>query len=199
MHATQCTKIKERNIMSEFWSNLTDESEALDAILTGYKGEVKNMPIYEDVTKYLVGNHDKSVLDFGCGAGRNIQWLKHNYKTVYGYDFPNMLKLAARETLEDENVYLSSNLDDICSRDYDVVLFSLVLQHIHPNELRDILKELCSCSRQFIIHSRTWVDFTFEPILPILNEFFDHDVLEYKKDPNSELNDHFVGVFFPKE
>ena len=41
MHATQCTKIKERNIMSEFWSNLTDESEALDAILTGYKGEVK--------------------------------------------------------------------------------------------------------------------------------------------------------------
>ena len=113
--------------MSEFWSNLTDESEALDAILTGYKGEVKNMPIYEDVTKYLVGNHDKSVLDFGCGAGRNIQWLKHNYKTVYGYDFPNMLKLAARETLEDENVYLSSNLDDICSRDYDIVLFSITL------------------------------------------------------------------------
>ena len=183
--------------MSNFWSNLTDEAETLDAILTGYKGDVASMPIYDDVVAHL--NKKGSILDFGCGAGRNIRFLKDHYDRVYGYDFPNMLKIVSRETLEDENVYLSSDLDYICSQQYDEILFSLVLQHIHPDELREILTRLQTRSSRFIIHSRTWVDFTFEPIMPILEEFFEINVIEYKKDPNSELDDHFVGVFINKE
>ena len=183
--------------MSEFWRNLSDTDEALDAILTGYKGTVLDMPIYEDVIKFL--NKNGSILDFGCGAGRNIKYLKDYYESVYGYDFPNMLKFVSRETLEDENVYLSSDLDRICSKKYDEILFSLVLQHIHPDELKTILARLTSCSSRFIIHSRIWVDFTFEPIMPILEQYFNVDIIEYQKDPNSNENDHFIGVFIPKE
>jgi hypothetical protein len=74
-----------------------------------------------------------------------------------------------------------------------------VLQHIHPDEIRTILEKLTLCSSRFIIHSRVWVDFTFEPIMPILEEYFDIDVIKYDKDPNSELDDHFIGVFVSKE
>lgn len=182
--------------MSEFWENLNDKDIALDAILTGYVGEPINMPVYEDVTKHL--KHAGSILDFGCGAGRNLKYLKDHYSNVYGYDYPNMLKFVPRETSEAENVYLLSDLNSVYARNYDEILFSLVLQHIHPNELREILEELTLCSRRFIIHSRVWVDFTEEPILPILEEYFRIDMIEYQRDPNSSQEDHFVGVFLPR-
>lgn len=179
--------------MSEFWSNLKNKDETLDAILTGYKGEVNDMPVYPSVTKYL--NHRGSILDFGCGAGRNLKYLVNHYDQVYGYDFPNMLEFVSRETSWYKNLILLNNLDKVLLRKYDEVLFSLVLQHIDPDEIRSILRELTLCSRKFIIHSRVWVDFTKEDILPILEEFFTVDVIEYSKDPNSPRDDHFIGVF----
>ena len=109
-----------------------------------------------------------------------------------------MLKFVPRETSEAENVYLTSNLNSVYARNYDEVLFSLVLQHIHPNELREILEELSLCSRRFIIHSRTWVDFTEEDILPIIEEYLRIDMIEYQRDPNSDKEDHFIGVFVPR-
>lgn len=182
--------------MSEFWENLEDKGEALDAILTGYTGDAIDMPVYDQVTKHL--KHAGSILDFGCGAGRNLKYLINHYSNVYGYDYPNMLKLVPRETKEAENLILLNNLDNVLIRTYDEILFSLVLQHIHPDELRDILREIASLAPRFIIHSRTWVDFTLEPILPILEEFLQIDVIEYQKDPNSNENDHFIGVFLPR-
>ena len=182
--------------MSEFWESLDDRDIALDAILTGYKGEVIDMPVYEYVTRYL--KHAGSILDFGCGAGRNLKYLINHYNVVYGYDYPNMLKFVPRETKEAENLYLLSNTSSVYARNYDEVLFSLVLQHIHPNELREILEELSLCSRRFIIHSRIWVDFTEELILPIIEEYLRIDMIEYMRDPNSDRDDHFVGVFVPK-
>lgn len=185
--------------MSEFWSTLTDKGEMLDAILTGYEGDIAHMPVYSDVIEALQPSVDKTLLDFGCGVGRNLSYLKDHYKSVYGYDFPNMLKNVPRETLKSQNVYVSSSLDDIYSRKYDDILFSLVLQHIHPEELETILTQLRFRASRFIIHSRIWVDFTFEPIMPILEKFFNVDIIDYKEDPNSNENDHFIGVFLPKE
>jgi SAM-dependent methyltransferase len=182
--------------MSEFWENLEDKDEALDAILTGYKGDAIDMPVYHEVTKNL--KHVGSILDFGCGAGRNLKYLIEHYTNVYGYDYPNMLKLVPRETLDSKNLILLNNLNGVLARTYDEILFSLVLQHIHPDELRDILGEISSLASRFIIHSRIWVDFTLEPIMPILEEFFTVDVIEYQQDPNSNENDHFIGVFLPR-
>lgn len=183
--------------MSEFWENLTDEAEALDAILTGYKGRVEDMPVYEDVTSLL--NKSGNILDFGCGAGRNLKYLKDHYSQVYGYDYPNMLQLVSRETLAAGNVLITSDWGFINNYKYDEILYSLVLQHIHPEEIRSILARLTSCSSRHIIHSRIWVDFTFEPIMPILEEFFNIEKIQYQKDPNSDQDDHFIGVFVPKQ
>ena len=182
--------------MSEFWENLNNEDEALDAILTGYKGKAIDMPVYPNVTKYL--KHIGTILDFGCGAGRNLKYLTKYYKRVYGYDYPNMLKFVPKETFLKDNLYLIYNLDWVYLNKYDEVLASLVFQHIHRDELEGILEELSLHSPRFIIHSRTWLDFTFEPILPILEKYFDIESIEYQKDPNSDQEDHFIGVFIPR-
>lgn len=182
--------------MSEFWESITDKDFALDAILTGYKGEVNNMPVYSKVMSKL--KHHGSILDFGCGAGRNLRYLVQHYESVYGYDYPNMLNFVSRETLNNKNLYLLDSLDKVLVRNYDEILCSLVLQHIHPTELRSLLEELVLHSRRFIIHSRIWVDFTEEKIAPILADYFTVEDIEYQKDPNSDKDDHFIGVFIPK-
>ena len=182
--------------MSEFWENLQDRDVALDAILTGYKGDTLDMPVYDNVMSKL--KHHGSILDFGCGAGRNLKYLVSHYDKVYGYDYPNMLKFVPRETLANKNLYLLDSLDKVLIRRYDEILCSLVLQHIHPTELRSLLEELVLHSSRFIIHSRIWVDFTFEPIAPILADYLNIESIEYQKDPNSDENDHFIGIFIPR-
>ena len=182
--------------MSEFWENLEDHDEALDAILTGYKGDAINMPVYGEVMNHL--RHAGSILDFGCGAGRNLKYLIDQYEIVYGYDYPNMLKFIPDEIKRAKNLLLLDDLDKVLIRNYDEVLCSLVLQHIHVDELHEILKELSLHSRRFIIHSRTWIDFTFEDIMPILEKYFIIDTIEYQIDPNSDRDDHFIGVFLPR-
>jgi Tellurite resistance protein TehB len=183
-------------LMSGFWENLENREEALDAILTGYEGDAINMPVYGEVIKHL--NHAGSILDFGCGAGRNLKYLIDQYEMVYGYDYVNMLKFIPEEIMAAKNLILTSMYDYVLLRNYDEVLFSLVLQHIHVDELHEILKGLSLHSRRFIIHSRTWLDFTFEPIMPILEQYFKVDTIEYQKDPNSSEDDHFIGIFLPR-
>jgi SAM-dependent methyltransferase len=186
---------------SDFWSSLNDEDTALDAILTGYVGKAEDMPIFAPVVTKL--KHKGSILDFGCGAGRNLNYLKEHYESVYGYDFPNMLNWIPNATREAKNVYLLDSMEKVCVRNYDEILLSLVLQHIHPEELDTILKELSLLAPRFIIHSRVWVDFTFEPILPLLEKHL--ELIEmypsYHEDEEpvrSPYPDHFVAVFKPK-
>lgn len=182
--------------MSDFWENLKNREETLDAILTGYKGDTIDMPVYNKVVDHL--RHAGSILDFGCGAGRNLKYLIDQYEVVYGYDYPNMLKFIPEKVRNSNNLLLLDSLDKVLLRNYDEVLCSLVLQHIHPDELHEILRELSLHSRRFIIHSRTWVDFTFEEIMPILEKYFKVDTIEYQRDPNSDKDDHFIGVFLSR-
>ena len=54
----------------DIWLNANEET-AGDLILTGYTGEFKNMPVYDEVislTKSSEG-HNQYALDFGCGVG----------------------------------------------------------------------------------------------------------------------------------
>jgi SAM-dependent methyltransferase len=142
--------------------------------------------------------HAGSILDFGCGAGRNLKYLIDQYEVVYGYDYPNMYKFIPNSIHAAKNLLLLNDLDNVLLRNYDEILFSLVLQHIHIDELHEILKELSLHSRRFIIHSRTWIDFTEDEILPILEQYFKVDTIEYIKDHNSDKEDHFIGVFYQR-
>jgi len=73
-------------------------------------------------------------LEIGCGTGKNTAWLKSKAKYVTGLDFsPEMLAIA-KTKIRDENVhFVEADITkdwDFTDRTYDLISFSLVLEHI---------------------------------------------------------------------
>jgi len=106
-----------------------------------------------------------SILDFGCGIGRNIPYLINNSKAkVYGYDFPNMIALA-REFLGPEVwnkvIWINPPIENLKGYRFDLILATLVFQHIPLSELRTILKVLSGVlleGGELYVHSRGYTD-----------------------------------------
>jgi 2-polyprenyl-3-methyl-5-hydroxy-6-metoxy-1,4-benzoquinol methylase len=178
----------------DFWESIT-EVNAGDAILTGYVGDLKSMPVYLDVIS-LVGNGN-SALDFGCGVGRNTNVLSKHFKSVIGYDLPNMILLVPNEN-KNKKINYSSDWESLKSLKFDAVLASLVLQHIEESELNQYLYDISQMTDKLIMHSRTWIDHTKTEVLPIVEKYFIMETVIYQKDPNGNSNDHFIAVLNSK-
>lgn len=182
--------------MKSFWQSL-DKNNAADAILTGYKGEFKDMPVYSDVLNLAAGvpPHSEYALDFGCGVGRNTLALSKSYVKVIGYDLPNMIELVPDEN-KAPNIAYSSDWERIKGIPFDTVLASLVFQHIDDNELHSYLKDIKT--NKLVLHSRIWMDDTNSKVLDIVTQYFNVDSITYVRDPNNPIDDHFIGVFLSK-
>ena len=183
--------------MKSFWET-RDSLTAGDAILTGYEGEFKNMPVYPEVIELAKGikPHDwQYVLDFGCGVGRNSKALSDSYVKVIAYDLPNMIGLVPDEN-KASNITYSSDWDKIKGIPFDTVLASLVFQHIHDDELNQYLSELNT--NKLVLHSRTWMDDTATEVLTIVEKYFTMESIQYTEDPNNSINDHFIAVMRPR-
>ena len=68
----------------DVWLNANKEN-AGDLILTGYEGDFKDMPVYDEV-RSLFGS-GSTALDFGCGVGRNSVALSDTYDKVISFDY----------------------------------------------------------------------------------------------------------------
>jgi len=176
------------------WLNATSE-DAGDLILTGYTGEFKDMPVYDEVislTKSSDG-HSQYALDFGCGVGRNTIALSKDYSKVVGFDLPSMISLVPIEN-QSNNILYTSDWDTVKSFRFDVVLASLVFQHIDDDELDSYLKDLFKMTNKIVLHSRTWIDHSESKVLPIVEKYFIIDSIEHTQDPNNPIDDHFIAV-----
>lgn len=182
--------------MKSFWESL-NEITAGDAILTGYTGQFKDMPVYKEVIDLCVPteNSKQYALDFGCGIGRNSVSLANLYHRVISFDLSNMIAMVPEEN-KLTNIIYSSEWDKVKTFEYDLVLASLVFQHINDEELNKYLSELKT--EKLVLHSRTWIDDTFSKVLPIVEKYFIIESIENQKDPNGESNDHFLAVMRKK-
>ena len=108
------------------------------------RGEAHINRVLADLSK-LGSVKTGSALDFGCGVGRLVRPLAQRFETVIGVDIaPDMLKLAAKSTSDQENVKLVLTLADaseILSR-FDLVHSYIVLQHISPKQGLAIIRSL---------------------------------------------------------
>jgi len=178
----------------DVWLN-ADKNNAGDLILTGYDGEFKDMPVYEEVVG-LAGSGFMA-LDFGCGIGRNTVAISKKFESVIGFDLPSMISLIPEENKNNLITY-TSDWDYVKTLYFDVVLSSLVFQHIDSKELESYLKDLNEISNNMVLHSRTWIDHSNLEVLPIVEKYFVVDKIDYTRDPNNPIDDHFIAYLHKK-
>ena len=106
-----------------------------------------------------------SVLDFGCGLGRNFDLLKSRSESVTGYDLDAMID-RCRALPVAAGVELSSDWPALASRRFDLVFSTLVLQHVDPDECRQVIHDFSLMAPWFYLATRTRND--FGPSIPEL-------------------------------
>ncbi|MFM6926102.1 MAG: class I SAM-dependent DNA methyltransferase [Ferruginibacter sp.] len=86
----------------------------------------------------LAGITFDSCLEIGCGTGKNTAWLMTRAKKITAVDLSAEMLAKAKQKISSENVeFLQANiLEDwnFTSSKYDLVSFSLVLEHIEELE-----------------------------------------------------------------
>jgi SAM-dependent methyltransferase len=144
----------------------------------------------------LVDRPWRAVLDFGCGVGRNIPGLLARGGDVTGYDFPNMVSMA-REYLGDDYervTWVEPPASNLAGRRFDLVVATLVFQHIHRDEIGDVLRVLYDTLQpdgRLYVASRMWRDCDHGSVWPsILERFAPVTPLDERHD--EEMHQHVV-------
>ena len=148
-----------------------------------------------------------SILDFGCGAGRSLEYLASAFPraSLSGYDpSSESIRLASQRVA---TATLTTQWQEIAQQAFDVVFVANVFHHIPRNEISTWLG---SCRKILAPQGRIFV-FEHNPFNPVTRYVFERcpfDV-DAKMIPRRELIDMGLGaglniastrytLFFPK-
>ncbi|HEY7291594.1 MAG TPA: class I SAM-dependent methyltransferase [Vicinamibacterales bacterium] len=169
---------------SSDWSSLAasaDADEIKEHILTGFK-DGKPFTPYTPTVPLPAGIG--TILDFGCGLGRNFPYLASLATTVVGYDLPAMI--ARCRSLATERVArLEDDWTALRGEPFDLVYASLVLQHVETDSCRTYLADFARMAPVFYLLTRTDSDFGFN-VLDLVAEcgaFSCRSCVEVEHDP----------------
>lgn len=136
-------------------ASTADPDELRERIFTGYKA---GKPFTPYVPTVVLPTPIESVLDFGCGVGRNFPYLKSIARHVVGFDLGPMI--ARCRSLAAERVdLLSSDWEEISSQRFDLVFGSLVLQHTETDASRAYLAAFARMAPTTYLLTRLQSDF----------------------------------------
>lgn len=132
-----------------------DPDDLRERILTGYKS---GKPFTPYVPTFELPGPIDSLLDFGCGLGRSFSYLKTIAQRVTGFDLPPMIE-RCRALAGDRVEALSDDWADLRDRRFDVIVASLVLQHIEPPAARAFLLDFARMAPRAYVLTRLDDDF----------------------------------------
>lgn len=95
---------------------------------------------------------DIRILEVGSNVGAQLLCLQDvGFKNLYGIEINRYAIEKSKTITKDINIIFGSGFD-IPFKDgfFDLVFTSGVLIHISPSDIKDVLKEICRCSRQYI-------------------------------------------------
>lgn len=124
---------------------------------------------------------DKVVVDFGCGVGRNLEYLfTKECAKLYGYDHPEMLTLAFQYLGDRANKFIpvtAYRFEEIPNGSVDTVFCSLVLQHLEPDPLNRSLEwftKILKNTGKLIVFGRDCGDHwqRWHKVKPFIAQFF---------------------------
>jgi 2-polyprenyl-3-methyl-5-hydroxy-6-metoxy-1,4-benzoquinol methylase len=136
-------------------ANADDPDEVRERILTGYRD---GKPFTPYVPTVPLPDAIERVLDFGCGLGRNFPYLTSIAREVVGFDLPPMIERC--RTLSDHPVtLLTSDWQEVSRRRYDLIVATLVLQHVETAVCRVYLKDFARLAPVTYVLTRVRNDF----------------------------------------
>ena len=125
-------------------------------------------------------------LDFGAGVGRNINSILKKFNNVIAYDLPNIVNLLNNfdEIYDKSKTIYTSDWSEIVNKKFDCIYADSVLHHVEKNELLMYLNDMSKMTNKLIVNGRRFMDDENKDILPILNKYFQVNVLQVGADPN---------------
>jgi SAM-dependent methyltransferase len=132
-----------------------DDDDLREAILTGFKA---GKPFTPYVPTIALPAPVGSVLDFGCGLGRNFPYLRSVAHRVTGFDLPTMIE-RCRTLAPAPADELVDDWADVRKRRFDLVFVSLVLQHVEPGPCAAYLRDFAALAPAVYLITRTDTDF----------------------------------------
>jgi SAM-dependent methyltransferase len=140
------------------WLTVAREASADDLrerILTGFK-DGKPFTPYRPTIELPSGA--RTVLDFGCGLGRNFPFLRELGARITGFDLPPMIE-RCRELAPVQADELASEWASVRTRNFDLIFATLVLQHVEPDSCRAYLADFARIAPAVYLLTRVDSDF----------------------------------------
>lgn len=119
-----------------------------------------DMNFHADAFNGLFKSPEKigSILDFGCGIGRNFPALRDRCRRLCGYDIPEMIAACVNHC-DDHPVELTDDWGTVVGREYDLIVASFAFQHIEPVEtLHFYIESLSTVTDYLYVAGRHWRD-----------------------------------------
>ncbi len=89
----------------------------------------------------------KACIELGCGTGKNTEWLAQKAKNVTAVDFSEEMISIAKKKIASSNItFVQADINqawDFAWKDYDIAIFSLVLEHVEY--LETIFQKASEC------------------------------------------------------
>ena len=148
-----------RNEWADLAATATDE-DLRERILTGFKS---GKPFTPYPPTLPLPASIASVLDFGCGLGRNFPYLQTIAGRVVGFDLPEMID-RARDAGVGAGLVLSSDWNTVRAMTFDLIFASLVLQHLPEDWCRTALADFARMAPVTYLLARGQGDFGFNAL-----------------------------------
>ena len=136
----------------------SDADELRERIFTGYKTGKPFTPYVPTIGLPPRVSPVSSVLDFGCGVGRNFPYLKSIAGQIVGFDLEPMI-VRCRELATETVDVLTSDWEELSRRRFDLLFASLVLQHIDTDACRTYLADFAKMAPATYVLTRLQSDF----------------------------------------
>ena len=110
--------------------------------LAPFEGDVSYFAEYKIIeTKKTLSTEPKSILDFGCGVGRNMEFLQKHFSNsdLFGCDISSKSILLARKEIKNATFYELGK--DMINQKFDLIFISNVFHHIAVDERQTILEK----------------------------------------------------------
>lgn len=180
----------------EFWDSWADT-------FIDDNWQVQTHAQHEWILQKIKDIKPQSILEIGCGFGRNIKFLIDNGvipKKITGVDISQKMLKKAKQYINTSDVRLV--ISDIhklpfSDKSFDLVLLHGILMHVSKQNIEVALKEVFRVTNKWIIaveQNYNGNEYTFVHDYKKLLRYFGGEITEYKKDKTQGLDYFFVNI-----